>query len=109
MSKKLFSIIFYSGVVLVCIIFLPSLIMPRSISIFGGKILGHWSKFCLNFFLSTNIKIIGKENILSDDTVEETDPFKLDEETDMSLEEELVKTKKNSITSASRKKVLIIG
>ena len=67
MSKKLFLTIFYSGVVLVCIIFLPSLIMPRSISIFGGKILGHWSKFCLNFFLSTNIKIIGKENILSDE------------------------------------------
>ena len=52
MSKKLFSIIFYSGVVLVCIIFLPALIMPKNISIFGGKLLGHWSKFCVKFFLS---------------------------------------------------------
>ena len=63
MSKKTFSIIFYSGVAFVCIIFLPSLIMPKSISVFGGKLLGHWSKFCVKFFLSTNIKIIGKENI----------------------------------------------
>ena len=65
MSKKTFSIIFYSGVVFVCIIFLPSLIMPKSISIFGGKLLGHWSRFCVKFFLSTEIKIVGKENISS--------------------------------------------
>ena len=67
MSKKLFSIIFYSGVVLVCIIFLPSLIMPRSISIFGGKLLGYWSQFCVKFFLSTTIQIIGKENIINNE------------------------------------------
>ena len=64
MSKRTFSIIFYSGVVFVCIIFLPSLIMPKSVTIFGGKLLGYWSKFCIKFFLATNIKIIGKENIL---------------------------------------------
>ena len=67
MSKKLFSIIFYSGVVLVCIIFLPSLIMPRRISIFGGKLLGYWSEFCVKFFLSTTIQIIGKENIINNE------------------------------------------
>ena len=67
MSKKLFSIIFYSGVVLVCIIFLPSLLMPRSISIYGGKLLGYWSKFCVKFFLSTNIQIVGKENIIKNE------------------------------------------
>ena len=67
MSKKLFSIIFYSGVILVLVIFLPSLIMPRSISIFGGKILGYWSEFCVKFFLSANIKIIGEENILDNE------------------------------------------
>ncbi len=63
MSKKIFSIIFYSGVAFVCVIFLPSLIMPKSVSIFGGKLLGYWSKFCIKYFLATNIKIIGKENI----------------------------------------------
>ena len=65
MTKKLFSIFFYSGVILVCIVFLPSLLMPKNITIFGGKILGHWSKFCLKLFLSTKIEIIGKENILN--------------------------------------------
>jgi len=65
MTKKFFSIFFYSGVILVCIIFLPSLFMPKNIAIFGGKILGHWSKFCLKLFLSTKIEIIGKENILN--------------------------------------------
>ena len=65
MNKKLFSIFFYSGVILVCIIFLPSLLMPKNITIFGGKILGHWSKLCLKLFLSTKIEIIGKENILN--------------------------------------------
>ena len=64
MSKKYFSFIFYSGVILVCILFLPSLFMPKKIVIFGGKILGHWSKFCVKFLLSTEIRIIGKENIL---------------------------------------------
>ena len=67
MSKTSFSIIFYSGVILVLIIFLPSLMMPKSISIFGGKILGYWSKFCVKFFLSAKVKIIGEENILSND------------------------------------------
>ena len=65
MTKKLFSIFFYSGVILVCIVFLPSLLMPKNITIFGGKILGHWSKFCLKLFLSTKIEIIGEENILN--------------------------------------------
>ena len=67
MSKKIFLIIFYSGVVLVLITFIPSLIMPRNISIFGGKILGHWSKFCAKFFLSANIKIVGEEHILNNE------------------------------------------
>ena len=67
MSKTLFSTIFYIGVAFVCLMFLPSLIMPKGISIFGGKILGYWSKFCVKFFLSTNINIIGKENILNDE------------------------------------------
>ncbi len=67
MSKKIFPIIFYSGVVLVLITFIPALIMPRNISIFGGKILGHWSKFCVKFFLSANIKIVGEENILGNE------------------------------------------
>ena len=35
---------------------IPVIIFPLG-SIFGGKLLGHWSKFCVKYFLSTNIKM----------------------------------------------------
>ena len=63
----LFSIFFFSGIILVCIIFLPSLFLPQNIVIFGGKIMGHWSAICLKFFLSTKIIIKGKENIIKNE------------------------------------------
>ena len=59
----LFSVVFFSGIILISIIFLPSLILPRHIVIFGGKIMGHWASFCLRAILSVKIEIIGKENI----------------------------------------------
>jgi 1-acyl-sn-glycerol-3-phosphate acyltransferase len=34
--------------------------------LFGGKLMGYWSSFCLKFFLSTKIIIKGKENIIKD-------------------------------------------
>ncbi len=67
MSKKIFSLIFYSGIILICILFLPSLILPNKIVIFGGRIMGHWSIFCLKYLLSTNIEIKGRDNILNDE------------------------------------------
>ena len=63
----LFSIIFFSGIILICIIFLPSLFLPQNIVLFGGKIMGHWSAICLRFFLSTKIIIKGKENIIKNE------------------------------------------
>ena len=63
----LFSIFFFSGIILICIIFLPSLLLPQSIVLFGGKIMGHWSAICLRFFLSTKIIIKGKENIIKNE------------------------------------------
>ena len=63
----LFSIFFFSGIILICIIFLPSLFLPQNIVLFGGKIMGHWSAICLRFFLSTKIIIKGKENIISNE------------------------------------------
>ena len=63
----LFSIFFFSGIILVCIIFIPSLFLPQNIVIFGGKIMGHWSAICLRFFLSTKIIIKGKENIIKNE------------------------------------------
>ena len=63
----LFSIFFFSGIILICIIFLPSLFLPQTIVLFGGKIMGYWSAICLRFFLSTKIIIKGKENIIKNE------------------------------------------
>ena len=63
----LFKIFFYTGVILVCLIFIPSLILPQKIALIGGKILGYWSKICLNICLSTKIEIKGKENIIKEE------------------------------------------
>ena len=62
-----FSIFFYIGIVLVCLIFLPAFFLPQKIVLFGGKIMGYWSRFCLEFFLSTKIVIKGRENIISNE------------------------------------------
>ena len=63
----LFSIFFFSGIILICIIFLPSLFLPQNIVLFGGKIMGYWSAICLRLFLSTKISIKGKENIIKNE------------------------------------------
>lgn len=62
----IFKIFFYLGIILICLIFLPSLLLPQKMVLFGGKIMGHWSKICLNIFLSTKIIIKGKENLISE-------------------------------------------
>ena len=62
----IFKIFFFLGIILICLIFLPSLLLPQKIVLFGGKIMGHWSKICLNIFLSTKIIIKGKENLISE-------------------------------------------
>ena len=63
-KKLLFLFFFYFGVIFVCLFFLPALILPQKITLYGGKILGFWSKFCLEIFLSTKVVVKGKENIL---------------------------------------------
>ena len=60
----LFSIFFYIGIILICIIFVPTFFLPQKIVLYGGKIMGHWSRFCLEFFLSTKIVIKGSENLI---------------------------------------------
>ena len=63
-KRTLFLFFFYFGVIFICIFFLPALFLPQKITIYGGKILGFWSKFCLEIFLSTKIIIKGREKIL---------------------------------------------
>ena len=62
----LFTISFFMGIIIISIIFLPSLFLPQKIVLIGGKIMGHWSAICLKIFLSTKIIIKGKENIIND-------------------------------------------
>ena len=62
----LFFAIFFSGIILISIIFLPTLLLPQSFVLFGGKLMGYWASFCLKTILSTKIGVIGKENIITD-------------------------------------------
>ena len=63
----LFKLFFFTGIALICILFLPALFLPQNIVLFGGKIMGHWSAICLKVFLSTNIIVKGKENIIKNE------------------------------------------
>ena len=62
----LFTLFFFIGITFISIIFLPSLIMPQKIVLFGGKLMGYWAEICLKISLSTKIEIKGKENIIQD-------------------------------------------
>ena len=62
----LFSFFFFTGIIFTSIIFLPAIFLPKKIVLFGGKIMGYWTSFCLQIFLSTKIIIKGKENIIED-------------------------------------------
>ena len=62
----LFSLFFFTGIILISLIFIPAIILPKKVVLFGGKIMGYWASFCLKFFLSTKIIIKGKENIIKD-------------------------------------------
>ena len=59
-----FSIFFFTGIIIISLIFLPAFFLPQKITIIGGRIMGYWTSFCLKFFLSTKITIKGKENII---------------------------------------------
>ena len=65
LRNLLFSIIFFSGIIFISIIFIPTLILPQSFVLIGGKLMGYWTGFCLRRILSTEIKILGKENIIN--------------------------------------------
>ena len=67
MIRVLFTYIFYFGIILICIIFLPALFLPKKIVLFGGKLMGIWSEFCLKILLSVKLEIKGKENIIKNE------------------------------------------
>jgi 1-acyl-sn-glycerol-3-phosphate acyltransferase len=60
----IFSVFFFAGIIIISIVFLPAFFLPQKVVLLGGKLMGHWTSFCLKFFLSTKIIIKGKENII---------------------------------------------
>ena len=65
LRNLLFSIIFFTGIIFISIIFLPTLVLPKSLVLVGGKLMGYWASFCLRTILSVKIKILGRENIIT--------------------------------------------
>ena len=61
-----FKFFFFLGIILICIVFLPSFFLPKKITLYGGRLMGFWCKICLNIILSTKIIIKGEKNIISD-------------------------------------------
>ena len=60
----IFSIFFFTGIIIISLVFIPSFFLPQKIVLFGGKLMGNWTGFCLKIFLSTKIVIKGSENII---------------------------------------------
>ena len=65
--NTIFSIFFFSGIIIISLIFLPAFFLPQTVVIFGGKLMGYWTSFCLKLFLSIKIIIKGKENIVQNE------------------------------------------
>ena len=65
LRNLLFSIIFFSGIIFISLVFLPTLVLPQSFVSAGGRLMGHWTGFCLKIILSVKIKVLGKENIIN--------------------------------------------
>ena len=63
----IFSILFFFGIVIISLIFLPAFFLPKKIVLIGGKLMGYWTGFCLKVFLSTKITIKGKENMITNE------------------------------------------
>tara|TARA_Y100000590_G_scaffold467361_1_gene645992 strand:+ start:673 stop:1374 length:702 start_codon:yes stop_codon:yes gene_type:complete len=67
LRNNLFTFFFFLGIIIICLFFLPALILPQKITLFGGKIMGYWAKYCLRFFLSVKINIKGEANIIKNE------------------------------------------
>ncbi len=63
----LFSIFFFSGIIIISLIFLPTFFLPKRFVLFGGKLMGLWTGFCLKHILSTKIIVKGIDNIIKNE------------------------------------------
>jgi len=67
LRSYLFKILFYLGLTLICVFFIPSLVLPKKVVAFGGKLTGYWAIFCLRTILSIKIELRGAQNILKNE------------------------------------------
>ena len=65
--KFIFLFFFFFGIIIISIVFVPALLMPSKVVLFGGKLMGYWTGICLRIFLSTKIIVKGKENIIQNE------------------------------------------
>ena len=68
LKNLIFSIIFFSGIIVISLIFLPTLILPQALVLSGGKLLGHWMGFCLRLILSVKIKAVSYTHLRAHET-----------------------------------------
>ena len=61
--KFIFLLVFYFGLILLIILFIPSLILPKYVVTQGGKILGYWTEICLKYIMATIIEVKGTKNL----------------------------------------------
>ena len=63
LRSLLFNIFFYSGIVVVFLIALPTLFLPTKFTLYFGKFLGHYVVFIVKILLNTKVEFRGIENI----------------------------------------------
>ncbi len=63
LRSLLFNLFLYTGIGVVFIIALPTLLLPPKFTLLFGKFLGHYVIFILRFLLSTKVEIKGISNI----------------------------------------------
>ena len=63
MRNFIFKFVFFFGLIIILILFLPTLFLSNKYVLFGGKLLGKWAAICLKIFFSTKINVKGLENL----------------------------------------------
>ena len=63
MRNFIFKFVFFFGLIIILLLFLPTLLLSNKYVLFGGKLLGKWAAICLKIFFSTKINVKGLENL----------------------------------------------
>ena len=63
MRNFIFKFIFFFGLIIILLLFLPTLFLSNKYVLFGGKLLGKWAATCLKIIFSTEINVKGLENL----------------------------------------------